>query len=208
MKRTKHTQRVPTQDQLRQFRRAFEQRERDVELAHKRIGQTVDDRCRWLLDDFAERDPDTTMATAERAVLRDNLRALAEGLPADRDQMTVKLDDPPDAALHALWAQLVALTRAHTTYAPLPPLTDEGLWQRWKPASSRRVRLERRHGWPDFKTALFHRAADLLVACERLKECPECHRLFVARRRQERHPACARKARDARRPSRQPKKAR
>jgi hypothetical protein len=57
----------------------------------------------------------------------------------------------------------------------------------------------------DFAAALLHAVADLLIACERLRECPECSRLFLAVRRQERHVKCARKDRDARRPSRQKK---
>jgi len=195
------------------MRTAHEQKQRDIALARERIGTTVDDRCRWLLDDFAVRDPDM-VATGERAVLRDNLHALAEGLeprapgeqawPEPIDTTGHPLPNPPDADLRGIWEQVVALTRAHIDPASAGlPSVDEMLWARWRPTSGKRsIRLERHRVWPDLTTALLHRVADLLAACERLRECPECHRLFVARRRQERHATCARKARDRRRPSR------
>jgi len=185
---------------------------RDVALARERIGTTIDDRCRWLLDDFAVRDPDA-LSTGERAVLRDNLHALAEGMKPRGipewafpiDATGCSLPDPPDADLRGVWERAVALTRAHVQPADLPGVPEE-LWTRWRPTSGKRsIRLERHRDWPDLTTALLHQVADLLAACERLRECPECHRLFVARRRQERHPKCARQARDSRRPSRQKK---
>jgi hypothetical protein len=194
------------------------QRSRDVALARQRIGMTTDDRCRWLLEDFCARDP-ATLSTAERAMMRDNMLALAQvpfppyGGPEDDARLelpplpdgggTFALDDPPDAELRPLWQKVVNLTCAHRAPAPLPAV-KEVLCSAPGRMANGRLRLGRRRASPDFQTTLLHRVADLLEHCERLRECPECHMLFVMRRRQERHPKCARKARDARRPSRQP----
>jgi hypothetical protein len=188
-------------------------RRRDIALAQERLG-TLESRCRWLLSDFAARDPDT-LSTSERAMVRDNLMALALGPRpgADWRWVAVNENDPLDEELSALWQRVVALTRAHRESVQLPPL---GGWLGRMPAgpdpsSAARVpyvRMGRGYRADDFEAALLHAVADLLISCERLRECPECGQLFVAVRRQERHPKCARKARDARRVSRQPKKAR
>ena len=208
------------------LRAQFEQQERDIALARARIGATSEERCRWLLDEFASRDPDT-LATGERATVRDNLHALAEGLPVDDPVIGGTRVFPPtgprpyDASgrlgpaldetdLRSVWTQVLALTRAHHQPVRLPKI-EETLWAPGlvPRGSKRRIRLIRHHDrWPDFTSAVLHQAAELLVRVAesgRLGECPECGELFVARRRQERHPKCARTARDARRPSRQPK---
>ena len=44
---------------------------------------------------------------------------------------------------------------------------------------------------------LLHAVADLLIACQRLRECSACRRLFVANRRQLRHAKCSQAARTA-----------
>src|SRR5207245_11005689 len=48
---------------------------RDVALAQARLGGTADDRCRWLLDTFVRRVPDT-LSTRVRARVGANLTAL------------------------------------------------------------------------------------------------------------------------------------
>jgi hypothetical protein len=186
---------------------------RDVQLAVERLG-TPENRCRWLLSDFVARDPDS-LSTAERALWRDNLMALIFGVgwfPGEWS-MTMDVNDPPDEALPALRQRVVALTRAHREAVLLPPLEGrlvrDLLSRSTAPAvQTPYVRMAREYSAVDFEAALLHVVADLLIRCERLRACPECGLLFVARRRQERHPTCARKARDARRPSRQPKNAR
>jgi hypothetical protein len=199
------------------FRAAFERRQRDVELAHQRIGATVDERCTWLLDDFAPRDPDT-LSSGERALAWDALFALAEGvrdsagrLPEDLQYSYRAPGEPlPDAELRDLWERIGALARAHRQPVPLPPIAEQfwarGTFRNAKRRSARVILQRHRNAdspaGPGFGTALLHRVADLLAACERLRECPECNRLFVAKRRQDRHPKCARQARDRNRPSR------
>jgi hypothetical protein len=185
---------------------------RDIALADQRLG-TLENRCRWILDDFAARDPNT-LSTSERALWRDNLMALALGpRPGGNWRwITVHEDDPLDVELRSLWQRVVALTRAHRESVNLPPLAG---WLGRAPADAATssvartpyVRMGRGYRADDFAAALLHAVADVLIGCERLRECPECGQLFVAVRRQERHPRCARMARDARRPSRQLKKA-
>ena len=181
---------------------------RDVGLAHQRIGTTPDDRGRWLLSDCLEDDP-AELSAGERATLRDNLVALMLGLPGPERMPTQKdwaFDDPvwtDDSALGAVWAQLGALATAHhQPGAKLPAAKEERLQQTWPAAPY--VKLERVRQLDGAAAIRLDAAAAVLAACTRLRECPECRRLFVARRRQERHPTCARRARDARRPSRQP----
>jgi hypothetical protein len=190
-----------------------ERRYRDWDLARQRIGTTTETRCRWLLEEFVARDP-ATLSTGELATLRDNLLALIGlGGPMDKDARPpqvaghvggdVDFDDPvlvDDAALRALWEAVGRLAQAHRTEAPLP-----GAEETLARASYGRgyVRLHRRRQLKGLTDFVILEAASLLAACERLRECPECHLLFVARRRQERHPKCARQARDRRRPSRQ-----
>jgi hypothetical protein len=67
------------------------------------------------------------------------------------------------------------------------------------------LHLARRRSLEGLADQVVMAAARLLEACDRLRVCPECDRIFVARRRQERHPDCARRARDSRRHSRQKK---
>jgi hypothetical protein len=114
-------------------------------------------------------------------------------------------DDPvlvDDAALRAVWARVVALTRAHREPVALP-LRKEMFMQLSTGGSY--LRLSRRAEVVGLADQIIIEAARVLEGCERLRVCPECDRIFVARRRQERHPQCARQARDRRRPSRQKK---
>ena len=183
---------------------------RDVGVAYHRIGgPSTEARCRWVLEEFVPRDP-ATLSSGDVANLRDNLQALAgygglaeAGSPFDAGE--IEWNDPvlvDDAALHTLWERVGALAQAQRTPAPLPS-GDDMLTQRVR--SGPYVRLERVRAVKGLANVVILSTAKLLEACDRLRECPECHRLFVARRRQERHPPCARKARDARRPSRQKK---
>jgi hypothetical protein len=182
---------------------------RDIALAHQRIGTTVETRARWLLEDFVARDP-ATLATGELATLRDNLQALAGygGLtvgPTTGAAMTASMgyDDPvlvDEAALRAVWARVVALTQAHREPVPLP--AQKEMFMRLTTGGSY-LRLSRRSDVAGLADQIVIEAARVLEGCERLRVCPECDRIFVARRRQERHPKCARQARDRRRPSRQ-----
>lgn len=188
---------------------AYSARSRDIRLAAERIGNTVDKRCRWLLDEFAPRDPDT-MTSAERLMLRDHLQALSihrwrhidaeTDLPPDPPgHVALLLNEPADEALRGLWQDVVALTRIDVNAFPVPlPDTGDGLWIQ-RTSNKGWVAFGRCRLRGDFRAVLLHHVADLLVACKRLRVCPECHGLFVAQRRQERHAACARQARDRRR---------
>jgi hypothetical protein len=195
---------------------AARRRDRDVALAHQRIGTTTEARCRWLLDEFVIRDP-AALSSGELATLRDQLLALAgfggafEGpLPGPANMSgTLDMDRDPvlvdDGALRQVWERVGALTRAHQAPVVLPP-GEEILTVNYRGGPY--VRLTREWVTNSLADLVILRAVSLLEDCDRLRICPECDRIFVARRRQERHPRCARKARDARRPSRQPKKAR
>ncbi len=184
-----------------------EQWAHDLERAGERIGTTVEARCRWVLEHLIPHDP-SQLSTSERATLRENLMALARGLfgqvPPMVTRASYSLGDPvwtDDPALRELWLRIGALARAHQSPVPLPD-TKFTLSRR---ADPKYVVLERTLQISDFGPLVLHRIVDLLTACTRLRECPECHNLFVARRRQERHPKCARARRDAKRPSRQKK---
>lgn len=175
---------------------------RDVMLAAARLGG-IDGRCRWLLDDFVPHDPDS-LSAAERALARDNLAALAFGHPSVPASITsshsFNFKDPvltDDASLRAVWQEIGRLANAHRD--PVPSRI-EGAFR--AVARMPYVRLRLWHRDTNLAATLIYSVRSLFEACERLRECPECHRLFVANRRQERHPQCARKARDARRPSR------
>jgi hypothetical protein len=183
---------------------------RDVVLAGQRIGLTVRKRCHWLLEDFVRRDP-AELSTGERQMLLDNLVALACGfglnatIPSTVSTIRYASDDPvatDPAALRALWEGIGQLAAAHQAPATLPA-AERTLIKQGGPGPYVRLRYD--VAARGLAEAARHAAAELLAACDRLRECPECHQLFVANRRQERHPTCARRARDARRPSRQPK---
>jgi hypothetical protein len=182
-------------------------RERDIALAQERLGD-VNGRCRWLLDVFTATDPQA-IATSERAVWRDNLLAIAIGpLPGGlRRLVTFREKEPLNEDIPDLWQKIVKLTGAHRGGSvDLPPLRG-WLGRLDGEASDKYVHLGRGYGVGSqdvsgFEAHLLHAVADLLIACDRLKECPECKRLFVARRRQERHPLCARRRLDRNRPSR------
>ena len=174
---------------------------RDYQLAAQRIGHTVDERCHWLLERFVTQDP-ADLSTGERVTLRDNLFAFAVGLGATWQTFSSK--DPlahDQAAQRSLWLEVVALTRAHRKPVVLPEAKAvlEG-----KKNSGPYTRLAVARQADGLAPMVLLAAAELLARCERLRECPECHLLFVAQRRQERHPTCARRARDSRRPNRQP----
>jgi hypothetical protein len=145
------------------------------------------------------RDPGT-LSTGERAIWRDNLMALVLGPRANQGARYVQLyeDDPLGKNLRDLWLVARLLDGAHRASVSLPSL--EGfIGPVVAPRTSARtpyVRLARGHRAEHFHVALLHAMADLLIGCERLRECAECHRLFVATRRQERHKACAQRARD------------
>ena len=188
-----------------------ERRAHDLARAHQRIGGTVDERTRWVVEGFAARDP-ADLSTGERATLRDDLLALAHGILTGADALAGQWaltgyswssGDPvltDDDALRELWRQISKLATAHQGRVPLPQ-AETFLERRVR--GGRYVRLELTHrAGVGLATTILYRVAELLSTCERLVECPECHRLFVARRRQERHPVCARRARDRRRPSR------
>lgn len=187
------------------------ERRRDIDRASERLG-SPENRCRWILDEFTTRDPDT-LTRAERAIARDNLMAIVIGTrPTDYLReggtaqgwrwLTLYEGDPLDEELRELWQRVVKLTDAHRQSELLPPLTgglvrvpaidDESA------ARTPYIRLARSYRAEDFKAALLHAVADLLIGCERLRECDVCNRLFVANRRQERHRACARRRRDKR----------
>jgi hypothetical protein len=95
---------------MKDFGTVLSRRTRDINLAMQRLGG-VDDRCRWVLEDFVVRDPDE-VSTGERALVRDNLAALAFGMPqvsvASDRQATWGFDDPvltDDKALRSLWGR-------------------------------------------------------------------------------------------------------
>lgn len=182
-------------------------RRRDIQLADERLGN-FDERCRWILDVFAVRDP-ATIAASERAVWRDNLMALVLGKrPPSVVRWAGRLheNEPLDEDLPQLWRRVVALVGAHHESVPLPSLVA---WFGRHPATAddppaktpyarMGVGLEAK----DFETSLVYAVMGLLSACDTLRECDECHRLFVANRRQKRHPKCARRFHDRNRPSR------
>jgi hypothetical protein len=179
----------------------LEDRRRDIELAAERLGGP-EDRCRWILDDFTARDPHTLPKT-ERALWRDKLMALVLGVGVGRGMwrwMTIGENEPLDEELYGLWQRVGQLVAAHQGPVLLPPLTgalarlpgDAGATKTKTPY----VRLTRTYRAEDFESALLHAVADLLIGCERLRECDECHRLFVATRGQKRLKVCARRQRD------------
>ena len=180
-----------------------ERRMRDINLAMKRLGG-VDERCRWLLEEFAMRDP-AQLSTAERALVRDNLAALAFGMPqipaTTNRRVGWGFDDrvlTDDRSLRAVWRSVRNYADAHR--APFG-MSFGGTFKRLEtPGPYVRLHLEAQAR--GLANALRFAVVEVLSACTRLRECPECHRLFVARRRQERHPKCARQRRDRNRPSR------
>jgi hypothetical protein len=186
-------------------------RVRDLELAVERIGTTTEARCRWLLEEFVPRDP-TSLASGEVTTLRDNLQALAwHGAGARPPNVGASgwynTDDPvlvDDGALRQVWERVCALTRAHQAGVMLP-LGEELLRRAPTTSPGSYLRLERHRVIEGLADRVVFNSARLLEACDRLRVCPECDRIFVARRRQLRHGTCARQARDRRRPSRQKK---
>jgi len=181
-------------------------RRRNIELADAQLGN-LDERCHWLLDEFMTRDPDAILPS-ERAVWRDKLMALVLGARPGAGYRLLDLfeNDPLEEEIRGLWERVVALTDAHRASVKLPqlevwfgrhPETADGA-----PVRTPYVRMGRGYRAGDFQTALLWTVVDLLSACQKLRECPECHHLFVARRRQERHAKCARKYWDRNRPSR------
>jgi hypothetical protein len=192
---------------LAEHQSEHDRRTRDINLAMKRLGG-VDDRCRWLLEDFVARDPDA-LSTGERVIARDNLQALAFGMPSVPIQATDRRagwagDDPvltDDRAFRALWQRIAELAAAHRT--PVPWATEGVFTRQHTPGPYIHFRVEA-HG-RGLASAVQAAVIDLLSAGTRIRECPECHRLFVARRRQERHAKCARQRRDRNRPSRNKK---
>ena len=180
-------------------------RARDIELAQARLGD-VDGRCRWLLDVFTATPPDAISST-ERAVWRDNLMALVLGpRPGGGWRWAhVYEREPLGSELRGLWQKIGALVGSHRESVELPPLKG-WLGRQDGPADpgvvTPYVRFGRGYKAGDFEAALLHAVADLLIACQRLRECDECHHLFVAKRRQTPHPKCARRVHDRNRPSR------
>ncbi len=197
---TPRRQRLTAQDVTR-FQEMLEQTRR---RARERLGATAYDHARWVLR-FAERDPRGLLAV-ELADLRDDLRILAaEGAPSVARNLTMgqwEWNDPVltnPRALRSLWRKVVALTRAGARSVTLPPVKETYLCRVTGP---RDLMLERRREatTPGVAPILLHTIADVLsTAGIRLRLCPECKQPFVAVRRQERHPACAQRARDRRR---------
>src|SRR5687768_11688252 len=89
-------------------------RRRDIEVAHASLGD-LDERCRWILEVFALRDPET-LTTSERAVWRDKLLALALGPRPGADWRWIRIGEkePLDEELRPLWQRVVALTTTLT----------------------------------------------------------------------------------------------
>jgi len=125
-------------------------------------------------------------------------------VPATDRQATWVFDDPvltDDKALRSLWDAIGKLTNAHR--APMEWSARGTFKRKEAPGPYIRLHFERYAG--NLFGAACVAVEDLLGACTRLRECPECQRLFVARRRQERHAKCARQRRDRNRPSRSKK---
>lgn len=115
-------------------------------------------------------------------------------------------NEPLDKDLPQLWRRVVELVGAHRDSVRLPDLK---VWfgrhpipAEDSPAVTPYARMGIGLEAEDFETSLIYTVIELLSACTTLRECDECKRLFVATRRQKRHPKCARKYHDRNRPSR------
>ena len=97
---------------------------------------------------------------------------------------TLSMDDEPmlvdDGALRQVWERVGALTRAHETPVALPP-GEEKLREMYRGGPY--LRLTRERVTNSLTEFVILEAASLLEGCNRLRICPECRRIFVARRR-------------------------
>jgi hypothetical protein len=176
---------------------------RNLVRAELRIGGAQPrKRARWLIEEFLATPP-TELAPGEVMNRHHELGALVVAAMREQDKppaAQMEFDIDPET-LRAPWKALDDLVRRWVAGKPVALPSIEMTLERQKDGDDLRGKIT---------TSTTGMMNNVLLAVARLledpavrvRECPECGKLFVPERRQKRHLKCARQARDAKRPDR------
>jgi len=186
-------------------RAAVAAQEAALRQAQARVGRTVDDRLRWIMQ-FAERDP-RRLSPGDREVEREDVVGLVTS------PILHLVPTGPRGKLRRLrfvWPSLAevetirravrhGLERVHAGTPWTLPRPPRAVLRTDVVRSANPVSVTAVSESDDLRAGVLHEVGTLLVACRRLWRCPECGRLFVRARRQLRHPKCSQRVRDRKR---------